>query len=142
MSRAEGSLTRFGKEKGYRCRLFLSPAVIAWVFQLSGVAACSRQAQALLRSPPRASPVGYTPPEGVTDLSKAPGLRSKLMVGGEGQARSYSVTLGMGDEIMSGMTAFARRERLQALISPPSARLSAACSAGLTKRLRPIAISP
>ena len=59
-------------------------------------------------------PLGYTPPEDVTDLSKAPGLRSKLMEGGEGQTRSYAVTLGKGDEIMSGMTAFARRERLQA----------------------------
>jgi uncharacterized protein len=59
-------------------------------------------------------PPGYTPPEGVTDLSKAPGLRGKLMEGGEGQTRSYAVTLGKGDEIMSGMTAFARRERLQA----------------------------
>ncbi len=59
-------------------------------------------------------PLGYTPPEGVTDLSKAPGLRSKLLEGGEGQMRSYAVTLGKGDEIMSGMTAFARSERLQA----------------------------
>jgi len=57
-------------------------------------------------------PLGYTQPEGVTDLSKAPGLRSKLVEGGEGQTRSYAVTLGKGDEIMSGMTAFARRERL------------------------------
>ena len=59
-------------------------------------------------------PLGYTPPEGVTDLSKAPGLRSKLLEGGEGQTRSYAITLGKGDEIMSGMTAFARNERLQA----------------------------
>jgi len=59
-------------------------------------------------------PLGYTPPEGVTDLSKAPALRSKLLEGGEGQTRTYAVTLGKGDEIMSGMTAFARRERLQA----------------------------
>jgi uncharacterized protein len=59
-------------------------------------------------------PPGYTPPEGVTDLSKAPGLRSKLVEGGVGQTRSYAVTLGKGDEIMSGMTAFARSERLQA----------------------------
>jgi predicted DNA-binding protein with PD1-like motif len=64
---------------------------------------------AAVRAPP-----GYTPAEGVTDLSKAPGLRSKLVEGGEGQTRSYAVTLGKGDEIMSGMTAFARHERLQA----------------------------
>jgi uncharacterized protein len=50
----------------------------------------------------------------VTALSKAPGLRSKLLEGGEGQTRSYAVTFGKGDEIMSVMTAFARRERLQA----------------------------
>lgn len=50
----------------------------------------------------------------MTDLSKAPGLRSKLMEGGEGHTRSYAITLGKGDEIMSGMTAFARSERLQA----------------------------
>ena len=59
-------------------------------------------------------PLRYTPPEGVTDLSKALGLRSKLLEGGEGQTRSFAVTLCKGDEIMSGMTAFARRERLQA----------------------------
>jgi hypothetical protein len=28
-------------------------------------------------------PPGYTPPESVTDLSKAPGLRSKLLKGGK-----------------------------------------------------------
>jgi uncharacterized protein len=33
---------------------------------------------------------------------------------GEGQPRGFAVTLGKGDEIMSGMTAFARCERLQA----------------------------
>ena len=58
-------------------------------------------------------PLRYTPPEG-TDLSKAPGLRSKLLEGGEGHTRGFAVTLGKGDEIMSGMIAFARRERLQA----------------------------
>ena len=81
-------------------------------------------------------PPGYTPPESVTDLSKAPGLRSKLLKGGEGQTRSYAVILGKGDEIMSGMTAFARRERLQAahFTAISGAIERGLRSAGLTKR--------
>jgi uncharacterized protein len=59
-------------------------------------------------------PPGYTPPQPVTDLTKAPGLQAKLIGGVEGQVRSYAVILGKGDEIMSGMTAFAERERLVA----------------------------
>ena len=53
-------------------------------------------------------PVGYTPPEPVTDLAKAPRLQAKLTAGAEGQVRSYAMIFGKGDEIiMSGMTAFA-----------------------------------
>jgi predicted DNA-binding protein with PD1-like motif len=59
-------------------------------------------------------PVGYTPPQPVTDLTKAPRLQAKLTGGAEGQVRSYAVIFGKGDEIMSGMTAFAQRERLVA----------------------------
>ena len=59
-------------------------------------------------------PPGYTPPQPVTDLSRAPGLRSKLIEGAKGQTRSYAVILGKGDEVMSGMTAFAQREQLAA----------------------------
>lgn len=59
-------------------------------------------------------PPGYTPPQPVTDLTKAPGLRAKLIGGTEGQVRSYAVIFGKRDEIISGMTAFAQRERLVA----------------------------
>jgi uncharacterized protein len=59
-------------------------------------------------------PPGYTPSEPVTDLTKAPGSQAKLIGGAEGRVRSYAVILGKGDEIMSGMTAFAERERLVA----------------------------
>jgi uncharacterized protein len=59
-------------------------------------------------------PVGYTPPQPVTDLAKAPRLQAKLTAGAEGQVRSYAMIFGKGDEIMSGMTAFAQRERLVA----------------------------
>jgi uncharacterized protein len=59
-------------------------------------------------------PDGYTPPEPVTDLSKAPGMRSRLVEGVNGQARSFAVILGKGDEIMSGMTAFAKHEQIKA----------------------------
>ena len=63
-------------------------------------------------------PAGYTPPEPVTDLTKAPGLQARLVGGAEGQMRSYAVIFGKGDEIMSGMTAFAQRERLVAANLP------------------------
>jgi hypothetical protein len=41
-------------------------------------------------------PLGHTPPEGVTDPSRAPGLGSKLVEGGEGRTRSYAITLVKG----------------------------------------------
>jgi hypothetical protein len=63
---------------------------------------------------PQSVPPGYTPPGPVRDLSKAPGMESKLVGGVKGQGRTYAVILGKGDEIMSGMTAFAQREQVEA----------------------------
>lgn len=60
---------------------------------------------------PAPVPVGYTPPEPVTDLTEAPGLQARLIAGADPGLRSYAVIFGKGDEIMSGMTAFAQRER-------------------------------
>jgi|SRR5271155_6272607 len=68
-----------------------SPAVSGWLFRLLAAAACSAQAQPSLRPPQHPFHLGYTPPQPVTDLTKAPGLRAKLTGGAEGQARSYAV---------------------------------------------------
>ena len=37
------------------------------------------------------------PVKAVTDLTKAPGMRAKLIGGAEGQVRSYAVIFGEGD---------------------------------------------
>ena len=64
-----------------------------------------------LRRPGAPVPAGYTPPEPATDLTEAPGLQARLIAGADPGLRSYAVIFGKGDEIMSGMTAFAQRER-------------------------------
>ena len=53
-------------------------------------------------------------------------------------ALDHVVTLGKGDEIMSGMTAFASVSDATRLTSPPSERSRAACSAGSTDSIEPI----
>ena len=74
---------------------------------------CLALAQAALaEGGPANVPEGYTPPAPVRDLTKAPGMRARLIDGGDGRARTYAVIFGKGDEIMSGMTALAQREHL------------------------------
>ena len=53
-------------------------------------------------------------------------------------ALDHAVALGKGDEIMSGMTAFAGVSDATRLTSPPSERSRAACSAGSTDSIEPI----
>jgi predicted DNA-binding protein with PD1-like motif len=60
------------------------------------------------------APKGYTAPGPVTDLGRAPGLETRLISESSNGERTYAVVLAKGDEIMSGLTEFAVREKLVA----------------------------
>jgi predicted DNA-binding protein with PD1-like motif len=83
----------------------------------SGLATCGYLAAgglALGQSEQKSAPKGYTPPGPVTDLSRAPGLQTRLIAENPSGERTYAVIFGKGDEIMSGLTNFAVREKLVA----------------------------
>jgi uncharacterized protein len=69
---------------------------------------------ALGRSEEKPAPKGYTAPGPVTNLGRAPGLQTRLIAENANGERTYAVILAKGDEIMSGLTAFAVREKLVA----------------------------
>jgi predicted DNA-binding protein with PD1-like motif len=60
------------------------------------------------------APKDYTPPGPVTNLGRAPGLQTRLLAENPGGERTYAVIFAKGDEIMSGLTEFAVREKLVA----------------------------
>ena len=81
----------------------------------SGVAACGYLAAgglALARAEEAPLPKGYTPPKGVTDLHRAPGLETRLVSEHPNGEKTYALIFAKGDEIMSGLTEFAVREKL------------------------------
>jgi predicted DNA-binding protein with PD1-like motif len=57
---------------------------------------------------------GYTRPGPVTLRGRAPGLQSRLIAENPGGKRTYAVIFAKGDEILSGLTEFAEREKLTA----------------------------
>jgi hypothetical protein len=69
---------------------------------------------ALARAGETPLPEGYTQPKGVTDLHRAPGLQTRLLTEDYHGVRTYSLVFSKGDEIMSGLTEFAVREKLVA----------------------------
>jgi predicted DNA-binding protein with PD1-like motif len=83
----------------------------------SGVAACGYLAAgglALVRAEDTPVPKGYTVPGPVTDLHLAPGLKTRLISEDYHGVKTYAVIFAKGDEIMSGLTEFAVREKLVA----------------------------
>jgi len=81
----------------------------------SGLAACGYLAAGGLALAPAEEaplPKGYTLPKGVTDLHRAPGLETRLVSEHPNGERTYAVIFAKGDEIMSGLTEFAVREKL------------------------------
>jgi predicted DNA-binding protein with PD1-like motif len=83
----------------------------------SGIAACGYLAAGgLLRAGAEetALPKGYTPPKGVTDLHRAPGLQWRLLSENFHGEKNYAVIFAKGDEIMSGLTEFADQEKIVA----------------------------
>ena len=55
---------------------------------------------------------GYTRPGPVTERGLAPGMQSRLIAKNPGGDRTYAVVFAKGDEVLSGLTEFAGREKL------------------------------
>jgi hypothetical protein len=81
----------------------------------SGLVTCGYLAAgglALGQSGEKTAPKGYTLPGPVTNLGRAPGLQTRLIAENPSGERTYAVVFAKGDEIMSGLTEFAVREKL------------------------------
>jgi len=59
-------------------------------------------------------PEGYTRPGPVTDRGRAPGLRARSVAEHLDGGKTYIVIFAKGDEIMSGLTEFAERNKITA----------------------------
>lgn len=57
---------------------------------------------------------GYTRPGPVTERGRAPGLQSRVISEKLGGEKNYAVVFAKGDEVLSGLTEFAVREKLTA----------------------------
>jgi len=57
---------------------------------------------------------GYTRPGPVTERGRAPGLQSRVISENPGGEKTYAVVFAKGDEVLSGLTEFAVREKLTA----------------------------
>ena len=83
----------------------------------SGFATCgflAASSLAVSQSQARSATDGYTRPGPVTDRGRAPGLRSRLVINNSNAERTYALIFAKGDEILSGLTEFAEREKLTA----------------------------
>jgi predicted DNA-binding protein with PD1-like motif len=83
----------------------------------SGLATCGYLAAggySLALAEQALTPRGYTPPGLVTDLHRAPGLQTRLLTEDFHGEKTYSLIFAKGDEIMSGLTEFAVREKVVA----------------------------
>jgi len=83
----------------------------------SGLAACGYLAAggfALGQSEKKTAPKEYTLPAPVTNLGRAPGLQTRLIAENPSGEKTYAVIFAKGDEIMSGLTEFAVREKFVA----------------------------
>jgi uncharacterized protein len=81
----------------------------------SGLVTCSYLAAtglALARSEETPAKNDYTQPGPITDLGRAPGLQARLISENPNGERTYAVIFAKGDEIMSGLTKFADREKI------------------------------
>jgi hypothetical protein len=81
----------------------------------SGLAACGYFAAgglALAHAEETPVPKGYTASTGLRNLPGAPGLQSRLLSEDFHGVKTYALIFAKGDEIMSGLTEFAVREKL------------------------------
>jgi predicted DNA-binding protein with PD1-like motif len=83
----------------------------------SGLATCGYLAaagRARGQSEEKPAPKDYTLPGPVANLGRAPGLQTRLIAENPSGEKTYAVIFAKGDEIMSGLTEFAVREKLVA----------------------------
>ena len=83
----------------------------------SSLAACGYLAAGglgLAQSQNMPLPAGYTRPGPVTDLGRAPGWRARPVAEHADGGTTYLVTFAKGDEVMSGLTDFAERNKITA----------------------------
>jgi predicted DNA-binding protein with PD1-like motif len=83
----------------------------------SGLAGCSFIAAGgfiLAQSQDKAVPKGYTRPGPLTDRGRAPGLQTRVLSENPAGEKTYVVIFSKGDEILSGLTEFAEREKIAA----------------------------
>jgi predicted DNA-binding protein with PD1-like motif len=81
----------------------------------SGLAVCGYLAaggRGVARAEETQTPEGYTSPKGLANLPGAPGLQSRLLTEDFHGVKTFALIFAKGDEIMSGLTAFAVREKL------------------------------
>jgi hypothetical protein len=81
----------------------------------SGLVACSYlAATGLTLAQSRETPANddYIQPGQITDLGRAPGLQARLASENPNGEKTYAVIFAKGDEIMSGLTEFAQREKI------------------------------
>jgi len=81
----------------------------------SGLASCGYLAAGglgLAQSGDVPTPKGYTHPSPLTERGRAPGLRARLIARNSSGEKTYAVIFAKGDEILSGLTEFAEREKL------------------------------
>ena len=57
-------------------------------------------------------PSGYTKPAPVKDLTRAPGMQVRQISAESNGQRTYAVVFAKGDEVLSGLTAFAAQEKI------------------------------
>jgi hypothetical protein len=83
----------------------------------SGLVTCGYLAAGgpvLAQTEDRPAPKGYTRPGPVTDRGLAPGLQTRLIAQSPGGEKTYAVIFAKGDEVLSGLTEFAERQKIMA----------------------------
>jgi uncharacterized protein len=81
----------------------------------SGLVTCTYLAAtglALARSQQTQAKDVYTQPGPITELGRAPGLQARRISENPNAEKTYAVIFAKGDEIMSGLTEFADREKI------------------------------
>ena len=66
----------------------------------------------LAQSADTSVPDGYTRPGPVTDRGRAPGMQTRVVSANPNGEKTYAVIFAKGDEVLSGLTEFAVREKI------------------------------
>ncbi len=78
-----------------------------------GYAACACAAtESAFAAGPASLPPGYTSPTHAPDPGKAPGMQTQLISGKSGGPRTWAIIFSDGDEVMSGLSDWTKRERI------------------------------